>query len=98
MSRPKVERRLSDVAKRLTQLRDDLRVAEEQHRHFADDAEDARLRAIVSENPMAKRDHRAAQRHAEASDRHRADLVAEIARLERTQDELLDRLLETMED
>jgi hypothetical protein len=98
MSRSKVERRLSDVSKRLKQLRDDLRVAEEQHRHFADEAEDTRVRALVSGNPLAQREHRNAQRHAEASERHRTDLAAEITRLERTQDELLDRLLETMED
>jgi hypothetical protein len=46
----------------------------------------------VSETPLAEQEHREAQRHAEAMSRHRADVQSEIERLERTQDELLDRL------
>jgi chromosome segregation ATPase len=97
MSRSMLERRLTDVAHRLKQLGEDLRIADEQLRHFVDEAEDARLRATVSEAPVAQREQREAQRHADAMARHRQDLTAEIARLERTQDELLDRLLETMD-
>ena len=92
-----IERRLSDGAQRLKQLGEDLRIADEQLRHFVEEADDARLRATVSEAPMAQREHRDAQRHADAMSRHRQDLAEEIARLERTQDELLDRLLETMD-
>ncbi len=92
-----LERRLTDVAHRLKQLGEDLRIADEQLRHLAEEADEARLRAIVSETPLAQRDHRDAQRHADAMSRHRQELATEIARLERTQDELLDRLLETMD-
>lgn len=93
MSRSLVERRLSEVAARLRQLRDELAVSEEQLTHLAEAADDARLRSLVSETPLADRDHHDAQRHAEAMQRHRADLLASIARLEQTQDDLLDRLL-----
>ena len=90
-----VEKRLSDVGGRLKRLREDLRIAEEQLRQFADEADEARLRAIVADSPSATRAHRDAQRHADAMTRHRSDVVAEIDKLERTQDELLDKLLET---
>lgn len=93
MSRSLVERRLSEVATRLRQLRDDLAVSDEQLAHLAEAADDARLRSLVSETPLADREHHEAQRHADAMQRHRADLLAGIARLEQTQDELLDRLL-----
>lgn len=92
-----LERRLTDVAHRLKQLEEDRRVADEQLRHFVEEADDARLRATVSEAPMAQREHQEAQRHADAMSRHRRDLTEEISRLERTQDELLDQLLETLD-
>lgn len=93
MSRSLVERRLSEVSTRLRQLRGDLAVSDEQLAHFAEVADDARLRSLVSETPLADRDHHDAQRHADAMQRHREELVASIARLEATQDELLDRLM-----
>ena len=40
-----------------------------------------------------QREHREAARHAESMRTHRASVAAEVARLEQTQDELLDRLL-----
>lgn len=93
MSRSLVERRLSELSTRVRQLRDDLRISEEQLAHLAEAADDARLRSLVSETPLADREHHDAQRHAEAMQRHRADLLEGIAGLEKTQDELLDRLL-----
>lgn len=92
MSRALIERRLVELTGRLKRLRDELRVADEQLARLADDADDARLRALVSETPLADRDHRDAERHAEAMRRHHAAVAAEIAELERSQDELLDRL------
>ncbi|MFZ6002373.1 MAG: hypothetical protein ACOYXM_00425 [Actinomycetota bacterium] len=93
MSRSLVERRLSEVSTRLRQLRDDLQISEEQLTHLADAADDARLRSLVSETPLADRERHEAQRHAEAMQRHKAELLDAIARLEQTQDELLDRLM-----
>ena len=95
MSKSIVERRLAETGARLRQLRQEAAVVDEQLAHFADEAEDARLRALVSETPLADREHRDAHRHADAMRRHRAALVAEIEQLERAQDELLDRLLES---
>ena len=80
------------LTKRLGQLRADLSVADEQLAHFTDDADDARLRALVSETPLADAEHREAERHSIAMARHRADLVERIAKLESEQDNLLDKM------
>jgi hypothetical protein len=48
---------------------------------------------VVSETPLADREHTEARRHAEAMATQRARVVASIGKLERSQDDLLDRLL-----
>ncbi|SRR6266508_63241 len=93
MSRSLVERRLTEVAERLKELRGELNVTDEQLVMLADAADDARIRSLVSETPLADREHRDAQRHADVMSKHRAEVLANIERLEQTQDELLDRLL-----
>src|SRR5690625_1298385 len=92
MSRSLIERRLIDVSEKLKQLRADLLVHDEQVAHFVEEADDARLRSLVSETPLAEQEHREAARHAEAMQRGRAGGAAEIQRLEALQDDLLDRL------
>jgi hypothetical protein len=93
MTRSLVERRLSEVADRLRELRGELAVTDEQLRHLAEQADDARLRALVSETPLSSQEHREAHRHADAMRRHRAEVQSSIEELERAQDALLDRLL-----
>jgi chromosome segregation ATPase len=93
MSRAAVERRLTELGARLRQAREELVVADEQLAHLAADADDSRIRAMVSETPLASQEHREAQRHADAMQRHRAQVADEIARLEVAQDDLLDRLV-----
>jgi predicted nucleic acid-binding Zn-ribbon protein len=95
MSRATVERRLIEIGHRLKSLRSELAVADEQLAHFADIADDTRLRALVSETPVADKEHQQAERHATAMRRHREEVAAEIAQLEARQDELLDQLLES---
>jgi chromosome segregation ATPase len=90
MARVLVERRLRDVSTRLSRLREELVVTDEQLAQLADEADDARIRALVSETPMAEHEHHETAGHADAMRRHREAVVEEIARLERTQDELLD--------
>ena len=92
MPRSLLERRLTEVADRLRELRQELIVSDEQLHHLAEQADEARLRALMSETPLAEQEHREAQRHAEAMARHRGDVQSEIDRLERSQDDLLDRL------
>jgi hypothetical protein len=90
-----VERRLSDVAGRLHTLREELRVIDEQFVQLSDEADDTRLRSLMSETPLAEREFRDAQRHADAMFRRRAEVVETIERLEARQDELLDALNES---
>lgn len=74
-------------------VRAEIAVADEQLAHLAEEADEARLRALVSETPLADQEHREAARHAEAMRRHREALLAEVAQLETSQDDLLDRLV-----
>ena len=91
MSRDRIERRLQGIGRQLSAMRADLRVCEEQLVQVAGEADDYRLRALVSETPIAEREYREARRHAERL-RHQRDEIAErIARLEADQDALLDR-------
>jgi len=92
MPAPLLERRLKMLGRRLSQLRADLALANEQLAHFVDESDDARLRALVSETPLAEHEHREAERHSSAFARHRDDLAERIARLEAEQDALLDKL------
>ncbi|MEO0492884.1 MAG: hypothetical protein AAF081_05670 [Actinomycetota bacterium] len=91
MSRAQIERRLRTVSKQLQSAREDLAVTEEQLIQLADEADDARLRALVSETPLAEKEHRKASRHADRLRKHRDKLAAKIAALDAEQDELLDR-------
>jgi hypothetical protein len=92
VSKPLIERRLIDNGERVRALRDDLKVADEQLAHFNDEAEDARIRSLVSETPLAEREHRDADRHAQAMQKFRDQVAEEIAALESQQDALLDQL------
>lgn len=93
-----VERRLRLVGRRLGALREELSVADEQLAHFAALSDDTRIRALVSETPVADEDHRQAERTSAAMARHRAELVERIGRLEAEQDDLLDRFADRRRD
>jgi hypothetical protein len=93
MSRSLIERRLTDVHIRLQKAREELAVIDEQLDVLADHAEQARLRALVSETPLANKEYQEAQRHADAMARSRRTVVASIDELQLAQDELLDRLV-----
>jgi hypothetical protein len=69
-----------------------LAVLDEQLVVLNDTAEDARIRSLVSETPLAGHDYADAQRSADAANRGRAALLAMIDELERRQDELLGKL------
>ena len=57
-----------------------------------EEAEDARLRALVAETPIADVEARDARRHTDALGRHRDSLRTTVNDLEREQDALLDRI------
>ncbi len=93
MSKVLIERRWFDAAQRLKKAREELAVIEEQLAALSDAADEARIRSLVSETPLAHREYTEAQRHADAMERSRRAVQAEIVELQATQDELLDRLV-----
>ena len=93
MQRAIIERRLSDAHERLVRARAELAVLDEQLVVVNEIADDARLRALVAETPVASREHDEANRQAAVMLQTRTALIDRIAELERKQDELLDRLV-----
>jgi IS1 family transposase len=92
MTRSLLQRRLIDVSDRLKRLRSECTVTDEQLAFLEEEADDARLRALVSETPLAEAEAREVRRHADALQRQREVLARSIAELEREQDALLDRM------
>jgi chromosome segregation ATPase len=92
MTRTILQRRLVDVSDRLKRLRAELAVTEEQVAFLEEEAEESRLRALVAETPLADAEARDARQHADTMARYRDSLVLQIGRLQREQDELLDRM------
>ncbi|MHB8244798.1 MAG: hypothetical protein ACYDGN_05485 [Acidimicrobiales bacterium] len=93
MERQAVEQRLIDVHDRLVKARQELAIVEEQLLVFVETAEDARIRALVSETPLANHEWHEARRHKEAMVRGRDSARARVQELERSQDELLSKLV-----
>ncbi len=93
MSKVLIERRLFDVAQRLKRAREELSVIEEQLAVLSETADELRIRSLVSETPLAHREYAEAQRHADAMERSRRAVEADVAELIVTQDQLLDRLV-----
>lgn len=88
-----VRRRLGEVHERLVKARQELAIIEEQLLVFSETAEDARLRSLVSETPLADHEWQEARRHEQAMLRSRDATRALVAELERAQDELLAKLV-----
>ena len=89
MHRVLLERRIRDVHARLVRAREELAVLNEQLAVVQDSADEARVRALVSETPLATQEHNDAARQADAMTRARDALRKTVADLERRQDELL---------
>ncbi len=92
-SRQKTERRLFDVHARLERARNELAIAEEQLAVVEEVAEEAHIRSLVSETPLADRAWCDAKRHADAMRRATDAARVTVAELERAQDELIGRLI-----
>ena len=92
MTRTILQRRLVDVSERLKRLRAELAVTDEQVSFLDGEAEESRLRALMSETPLADAEARDARQQADTMTRYRDSLVLQIGRLRREQDELLDRM------
>jgi hypothetical protein len=93
MSRAGIEAKLREVSEQLKRVREELAVVEEQLLHFRDSADDARVQALVDDSRLSAADASDAQRHVEAHGRTRDRLAGTILELERSRDDLLDRLV-----
>lgn len=89
MHRALLERRIRDVHTRLVRAREELAVLDEQLEVVLESADEARVRSLVSETPLAAHEHSEAKRHADAMVKARAAQAAMVAELTRRQDELL---------
>jgi len=92
MQRFLVERRIRDVHDRLVRARYELTVLDEQYAVVSDAAEDARLRSLVSETPLAAHEYGEVKRHADAMGKARDALIATVGDLEHRRDELLQQV------
>lgn len=93
MEQGTLKRRLTETHDRLVKARQELAIVEEQLLLFTETAEDARIRALVAETPLADHEWQEARRHEEAMLRGRDAARARVAELERAQDELLGKLV-----
>ncbi|MEM8925343.1 MAG: hypothetical protein AAGD35_17710 [Actinomycetota bacterium] len=92
MSRAKIERKLRNLSQELSTLRNELRVIDEQLQYVVGEADDARLRSLVSETPLAAQEHREAAKTVNGVRKDREARVKRMAKLEERQDALLDEL------
>jgi chromosome segregation ATPase len=82
-----------EVSKRLRKAREELAVADEQLSALSEAADEARIRSLVSETPLAARESQEARRHAEAMAGARDSLASQVRKLEAELDQLLDKLV-----
>jgi hypothetical protein len=75
-----------------------LRILEEQVVFQQDVSEEARIRALVSETPLADREAREAADDLRRLVRSRDDALARVADLRAGQDSLLERMLEDVRE
>lgn len=89
----KDERRLFESNVRLSRARAELAIGEEQHSVLAELAEEARMRAIVAETPLAVQEWQSASRHADALAASLETSRHMVRDLERLQDDLIAKLV-----
>ncbi len=95
-SRQRGEKRLFDANARLERARAELAISEEQLAALEDAADEARVRSLVSETPLAERECQEAKRHADTLRRAVDSARASVRELEQAQDELIGGLIEKM--
>lgn len=87
-----IERRLRSLTDGVRRAREELRQLDAELEQVSEEAEDARIRAIVADDAFASHEGFHAQRSADTLVSARASVEKRLARLRAEQDELLDRL------
>ena len=90
----RIEKSLAEINERLVKAREELHIAEEQLLFQMDVVEEAKTRAIVSETPLADREHQEAQADLGRMTKARDEARERITELKKEQDKLLDRMLD----
>jgi predicted RNase H-like nuclease (RuvC/YqgF family) len=90
----KLHDRLTQLSGEIAEAQTALRILEEQLAFLEEVADDARIRAVVSETPLADREFREAQGDLERMRRSHADAASRVEELRREQDLLLERIFE----
>ncbi|HVL90139.1 MAG TPA: hypothetical protein VM841_07895 [Actinomycetota bacterium] len=86
--------RLTALSDEIGRLRTEIAILEEQHAFVSEAAEDARIRALVSETPLADREYRTAREDAERTQASLSEAKERLERLRAEQDGLLERMFE----
>ena len=89
--------RLSALSGEIAEERTQLRILEEQVTFQQEVSEEARIRALVSETPLADREAREASDDLARLVRSRDDVLRRLADLRAEQDTLLERMLEAQD-
>ena len=93
MSFKSVERQLRRTSEQIATLRAELALLDEQWAQLSDEADTARLNALVSETPISEATHHRAARHADAIGQERSHVAERLGELECRQDALLDQMV-----
>ena len=88
-----VRRKLQDLQARISVLRAEILVLDEQIAVADEEVEDLRVRALVSETPLAATEHAEAARHASLAHAAREHALDTIITLEIERDRLLEQLV-----
>jgi predicted nucleic acid-binding Zn-ribbon protein len=92
MRQAAAERRIRELQRRVRQAREELAILDEQIEALAEESEEARVRWLVAETPLAEKEATDARRHLELAQRAAAQLRAEIAQCVTERDRLLHEL------
>ena len=89
----RIQKNLAALNERINRAREELRIVEEQILFQMDVVEETKTRAVVSETPLAHREHEEARADYDRMLKERERIVRSIAELQTEQDRLLDRML-----
>lgn len=89
----RTKRRITEITRRIARVREEITVLDAQLVVLADDAEDARVRGLVSENPVDRNDADELRRQLQSLQAVRDDAVRDVERLVVERDTLLERLV-----
>jgi hypothetical protein len=89
----RTKRRIAEITRRISRVRDEIGVLDAQLVVLADDTEDARVRSLVSENPVDRTDADELRRQLQSLQVVRDDAAVQVDRLVAERDELLERLV-----